>query len=438
MRLSAVLLPLTICVTSPALGADGQLVVPTLSTSGVDGNVAPVVTELVLEALLSRHQLSALGPSDLKDLLNAEQQRQLLGCDESACLAELAGALGSARLVSGLVGRLGDLFVVTLKLVDLSNAQVIARASTRFQKLEQAPEAIGPLVDELLGAKAKPRAAMAPVATVAERKKAEEKQRALSPADFCQSALDQYASQLLEGQARRTPLPQRGAILRDLLLTPFSNELDRKLACIEDRHPKLSEQLTDRRLAADTPESAERARIAELEWAAARTEVKLVVEAYQTGLEKEKLGTGARPIALPFAMSNVVVPALPKRPDVDGYVESFRAGAAVLGEALAAVASSKKAAFVTLFGGGKEARARDPRDVYVDVLRFGEKAALSACPVFVLDPGDVLREAKAFRERGRLVAFVRKVETKTGHVTLDPVELTREGATWRITRWPAR
>jgi hypothetical protein len=132
---------LVVSLAGPAAAEPStQLVVPTVQLSGIDAAAAPVITELVLEALLVRHGLPALGPADLKDILTVEQQKQLIGCDEGKCMTELAGALGSGRVVSGMVGRLGDTVVLTLKLIDATSAQVVARASRSVARVEAVRE----------------------------------------------------------------------------------------------------------------------------------------------------------------------------------------------------------------------------------------------------------------------------------------------------------
>src|SRR5688572_256451 len=100
----------------------------------------------------------------MKDMLDAEQQKMLLGCDKESCMAEIAGAMGAERLVAGSVGALGAMFVVTLKLIDTKSAQVASRASRRFGKIEEVPDAIGPLVDDLL--QASPRARSTAIAVL--------------------------------------------------------------------------------------------------------------------------------------------------------------------------------------------------------------------------------------------------------------------------------
>lgn len=411
---------------------EGQLVVPTLSTTAVDPKVAPVLTELVLEALLSRHRLPALGPSDLKDMLDVEQQRQLLGCEDSRCLSELAGALGAARLVSGLVGRLGELYVVSLKLVDLSSAQVLARASKRFAKLEDAPEVIGPLVDELVGAK--PQAKVDGRQLITARKQAEESTTAASVEDFCRHRAPSYFGALQQGRSTADLLAARRLVLMDLLLTPFLTELESKLACLSELGQKTEARARAEQRAALTEDEASRARLALAEQRELAHGVRLVEELYRLGLEKEKLGTGARPSGLTFALRPARVSA--RGGLAESFVKTFAAAQAVVASACRAVLEEKRAEFVTHFSAKLKDSRVDPRDLYVARLGEAEAARLDACPVFSLEDADLEARAKEYADRQVLRGCARHVGKKDGAPAFVDLELVMEGGAFKIKSWP--
>lgn len=432
LPLLALFLSVTLVPSVTRATGEGQLVVPTLSTTGVDEKVAPVLTELVLEALLTRHRLPALGPSDLKDMLNAEQQRQLLGCEDSRCLSELAGALGAARLVSGLVGRLGELYVVSLKLVDLSSAQVLSRASKRFARLEDAPEVMGPLVDALVGAK--PQLKVDGRQLISARKKAEETTKAASVDDFCRVRAPSYFTALTQGRSTTDLMEARRRVLLDLLLTPFLAELEGKLACMQSLGLAAESRHLSARRAATTQAEAQGHERALAEWQELQSGARLVEELYRTGLEKEKLGTGARPTELSF----VLRPGR-ARPEValaEPFQRAFRAAQDVVAQACRAVTEEKRAEFVAVFSAkAKEARV-DPRDLYIARLSEAEVARLEACPPFALDPGDLEQRAKEYADRGVMRGCVRLVSRRDQTARFADLELVQEDGGFRIRSWP--
>ena len=69
---------------------------------------------------------------EIRSMVQVEGDKQQLGCHsdkELACLAEIGGALGVERVIIGSLGRLGSTYVYSLKLVDVTHAQVLRSGS---------------------------------------------------------------------------------------------------------------------------------------------------------------------------------------------------------------------------------------------------------------------------------------------------------------------
>ena len=56
------------------------------------------ISDLVLHELGDRPDLAVIGQGEIRDMLELEAQRQLVGCTDESCLAELVGALGTLPL----------------------------------------------------------------------------------------------------------------------------------------------------------------------------------------------------------------------------------------------------------------------------------------------------------------------------------------------------
>jgi len=114
----------------------------------------PRIIRLVSEALLAEvrklERVSAVSTAEIGEMLSFEQQRQLLGCGDDSCLAEISGALGVDELVNASMGSVGDSNVFTLKRIDLRHAQVKGASNRRFKagNGEEFLAAIGPAIEE--------------------------------------------------------------------------------------------------------------------------------------------------------------------------------------------------------------------------------------------------------------------------------------------------
>jgi hypothetical protein len=83
--------------------------------------------------------------------MSLERQKEMLGCKSDSCMAELGGALGCDRLVAGDLARLGESWLISLKLVETGKARVSAQADRRLRGgtiddvLDQLPAMVGEL-----------------------------------------------------------------------------------------------------------------------------------------------------------------------------------------------------------------------------------------------------------------------------------------------------
>lgn len=101
---------------------------------GVEKEGAEILTEVALTEAARFGRLEIIGVSDVASLLGLEREKRLLGCNEdSACMAEIGGALGSDLMLVGTLGRLGELRRLDLRLLDVKKAQVLARFGESVQ-----------------------------------------------------------------------------------------------------------------------------------------------------------------------------------------------------------------------------------------------------------------------------------------------------------------
>lgn len=117
-----------------------RVLVIDLQAKGVDPLVAQNLTDLLATALARSGRYSVAGPDDVKSLLTAQAERQLLGCEDDPCFSNVAGLVGAQQVVHGSVGKIGETYVVNVSRVDIAKGQVLERAT------ESAPRA-----DDLIG-----------------------------------------------------------------------------------------------------------------------------------------------------------------------------------------------------------------------------------------------------------------------------------------------
>jgi hypothetical protein len=131
--------PQTVSVTCarPAVAAAARRVkvamLPLVALGGVKPETAQLLGDALAGELRRRPGVSVLTRSDVMALLGAERTRQMVGCADSGCIAELGGALGADRVVHGSIGRVGDSLVVNLSALDPRRAVSAASVSERLR-----------------------------------------------------------------------------------------------------------------------------------------------------------------------------------------------------------------------------------------------------------------------------------------------------------------
>ncbi len=110
------------------------LLLPLTPLGDVDKAAVALFTEALAGELRRRPGVTVLSDSDVAALLGAEKRRQVVaGCTDTACLAELGGALGADRVLHGAVGRVGGSLLVNLSSLDARRARGVAAVSERLK-----------------------------------------------------------------------------------------------------------------------------------------------------------------------------------------------------------------------------------------------------------------------------------------------------------------
>jgi TolB-like protein len=108
-------------------------VVRLAARTGVDEKVADLFSDALAGELRKRPNLAVISDADVAALLGVERKKQMLGCTDAGCFAEIGGALGVDRIVHGSVGRVGGSLVVNLTSVDARKGTPVASVSERLQ-----------------------------------------------------------------------------------------------------------------------------------------------------------------------------------------------------------------------------------------------------------------------------------------------------------------
>jgi hypothetical protein len=106
-----------------------RLAVLELKAEGASPELAKTLSQVVAEQAGKTAGFEAISQAEISAMLNVQKQRQLLGCADESCLAEIGGALGAKLVLSGTLGKLGESYVLSLQLLDTHKGKIQARES---------------------------------------------------------------------------------------------------------------------------------------------------------------------------------------------------------------------------------------------------------------------------------------------------------------------
>jgi hypothetical protein len=101
-----------------------RIAVYNLEGTGTDARVLKLVEQSLVAEVRKLQRASVISLDEVKAMLELETEKQLAGCSEGSCLAEIAEALGADALVTGGVVVVGEQVQVSWKRIEPSTASV--------------------------------------------------------------------------------------------------------------------------------------------------------------------------------------------------------------------------------------------------------------------------------------------------------------------------
>lgn len=135
------------------------------NTEGVSVGEADIIADRLRGDLFNTGKASMMEREQMQQILKEQGFQQSGACTDEACMVEIGQLLGVERLISGSIGKLGSLFLVNLRSIDVQTAKIIAVVSVDIKGgIEDVVKYLPNIAQQLV---AEPNAAQAPVAIAA-------------------------------------------------------------------------------------------------------------------------------------------------------------------------------------------------------------------------------------------------------------------------------
>jgi len=104
-------------------------VLPAQLDESAKGKVPKLFDDYLLTAVQNAGDFEVVGQEDINSMLGFEKQKEVMGCDDNSCLAQIGGALGVDRIVAVKIAIVQGEWVSTAKIINIREARVEARSS---------------------------------------------------------------------------------------------------------------------------------------------------------------------------------------------------------------------------------------------------------------------------------------------------------------------
>lgn len=105
------------------------LAVNDLLPRNISESDAQLISERIRSELVKSGHYQVMERSQMDEILKEQGFQASGACSDDACLVEMGQLLGVRYMVSGVIGKMGDLYTSTLKLIDVSTGQIVSTIS---------------------------------------------------------------------------------------------------------------------------------------------------------------------------------------------------------------------------------------------------------------------------------------------------------------------
>ena len=117
---------------------------------GVDKNSASVVSDLFRDNLFASKKFTVVDRNSMNEILKEQNLQQSLGCSSTECAVKIGRVLGVQGMIVGTLGKLGNAYILSTRLVNVENAKIIWTKSAKVYDFNRIDEGVSALVDDLV------------------------------------------------------------------------------------------------------------------------------------------------------------------------------------------------------------------------------------------------------------------------------------------------
>ena len=105
----------------------------TLEVTGIDSNAAITLSNRLRAELIKAGEFDVMERNRMEEILVEQGFQQTGACNTDECIVEAGRLLGVSRMIAGSVGKLGTLYSVTVRMIDVETGRILLTATEDSQ-----------------------------------------------------------------------------------------------------------------------------------------------------------------------------------------------------------------------------------------------------------------------------------------------------------------
>jgi TolB-like protein len=122
------------------------------SSSGVTAGEADLISDRLRGDLFNTGKVNVMERDQMQEILKEQGFQQSGACSNEACMVEMGQLLGVEQLITGSLGKVGSMFLVNLRVIDVKTAKITKVVSKDIKgSIEDVVGELGSIAAELVG-----------------------------------------------------------------------------------------------------------------------------------------------------------------------------------------------------------------------------------------------------------------------------------------------
>jgi TolB-like protein len=133
-------------------GKTNVAVINMKNASGVTSGEIEVISDRLRGELFNTGKVNVMERDQMQEILKEQGFQQSGACTNEACMVEMGQLLGVEQLVTGSLGKVGSMFLVNLRVIDVKTAKIIKVVSVDIKgDIEEVVSALPGIASQLVG-----------------------------------------------------------------------------------------------------------------------------------------------------------------------------------------------------------------------------------------------------------------------------------------------